>query len=338
MSDKNRFYTQLLDALEQGQAVTLMTSLGTRKGQKAFLLNETLTVSDESLRPNWERAVEMLPETMPQILETGNGPVLYERVCARPKLIICGGGHVAQPLGVLGRLLDFEVTVIDDRPEFANADRFPGAEILCMPYQEALEKAPRGADCYFVIVTPGHIADRECLETILKNNQYAYVGMIGSRRKVGLLREELLEQGYSEETVDGIHMPIGLRIGAKTPAEIATCIAAQLIEVRSGTDGGFDRDGLRAMALGTPMVLCTIIKKNGSAPRGVGARLMVDKEGHTYGTIGGGEGEAAAVNAAPKVLEMGKARFLEHTMQNSDAHQAGMICGGTVTVLMEPVN
>lgn len=335
---KNRFYTQLRDTLDQGNAVTLMTSLGARKGQKAYLMNGTLTVSDETLRPQWKIAAEKIPEAMPQILETGYGPVLYERVSARPKLILCGGGHVAQPLGVLGTLLDFEVTVIDDRPEFANAKRFPGANILCMPYPEALEQAPSGADCYYVIVTPGHIADRECLEFILRKNRFAYAGMIGSRRKVELLREDLAEQGFDPALVDRVHMPIGLRIGAKTPAEIATCIAAELIQVRSGADGGFDREGLAEMAAGTPMVLCTIIKKNGSAPRGVGARMMVDKEGNSYGTIGGGEGEAAVMNAAPRVLEAGKARFLEHTMQNSDAHQAGMICGGAVTVLMEPVN
>lgn len=335
---KNRFYTQLRDALAQGSAVTLMTFLGTRKGQKAFLIEGALTVSDEALRPQWNIAAEKIPETMPQILETGYGPVLYERISARPKLIICGGGHVAQPLGVLGKLLDFEVTVIDDRPEFANEDRFPGCQILCMPYLEALKQVPSGADCYYVIVTPGHIADRECLESLLRKNRFAYVGMIGSRRKVELLRKELAEQGFDPGLVERVHMPIGLRIGAKTPAEIATCIAAELIQVRSGADGGFDRDGLAEMAAGTPLVLCTIIKKTGSAPRGVGARMMVDRDGKSYGTIGGGEGEAAVINAAPKVLEGGKARFLEHTMQNSDAHKAGMICGGSVTVLMEPVN
>lgn len=338
MTVKNRFYTQLLEALGQGRAVTLITSLGTRKGQKAFVLDGALTVSDEALRPHWERAVALIPQNMPQILETGNGPVLFEHISARPKLVICGGGHVAQPLGVLGALLDFDVTVIDDRPEFANPERFPNAQVLCMPYLEALEQIPGGDDCYFVIVTPGHIADRECLEAVLRKGRFAYAGMIGSRRKVELLREALMSSGFARELVESVHMPIGLRIGAKTPAEIATCIAAELIQVRSGADGGFDRDGLEAISQGTPMVLCTIIKKSGSAPRGVGARLMVDKEGRTYGTVGGGAAEAAVINAAPKVLEMGQARFLEHSMQNDDAHKEGMVCGGSITVLMEPIN
>lgn len=337
MSTKNRFYTQLRDALQQGNAVTLMTSLGTRKGQKAFLLNGALTVSDESLRASWEKAVSIIPGTLPQILETGYGPVLFERVCARPKLVICGGGHVAQPLGVLGRLLDFDVTVIDDRPEFANGERFPGCNILCMPYDQALEQAPSGSDCYYVIVTPGHVADGQCLETVLRKNRFAYVGMIGSRRKVGLLKEALLKE-FPQELVDQVHMPIGLAIGANTPAEISVSIAAELVQARSGADGGFDREGLEALADGVPMTLCTIIKKSGSAPRGMGARMMVDKDGRSYGTIGGGAAEAEVINAAPRVMTAGQARFLEHTMQNSDAHKEGMVCGGTVTVLMEPVN
>lgn len=339
MSNANRFYSQLQSALNQGAALTLMTSLSTRKGQKAFLRDDTLVVTDESMRAAWERAAAMLPESWPQILETGSGPVLYERLCAHPKLIICGGGHVAHPLAQLGQMLEFDVTVIDDRPEFANSERFPGANVLCMPYLQALEQAPCGEDCYFVIVTPGHIADGQCLEAILRTNHFAYCGMIGSRRKIGLLRQDLVEQqGFDAELVERVHMPIGLRIGAKTPAEIAVCIAAELVQVRSGADGGIDRAGLAKLADGDPMVLCTIIKKNGSAPRGIGARMLVDQDDRIYGTIGGGAVERAAINAARKVMENGQARFLEHTMDNSDAHQEGMVCGGTVTILMEPIN
>ncbi|RKJ53842.1 xanthine dehydrogenase [bacterium 1XD42-1] len=337
MKEKNYFFTQLKDTLKQGHSIMLMTSLGSRKGAMAFQKENTLIVSDEDLRPQWEKIASLMPPVMPQILETGNTPVLYERVSARPKLILCGGGHVAQSTAVLGKMLDFEVTVIDNRREFANEERFPGCRILCMPYAEALKQIKSGNDTYFVIVTPGHIADQECLESILQKDQPVYIGMISSRRKADLTRETL-EPVFGTEKIAQIHMPIGLPIGGSSPAEIAVSIAAQLIQTRSNRENAFNQEGLEELASGTPMILCTVIKKNGSAPRGVGTRLMIDKDGKTYGTIGGGAAEAAVLNAAPKVLEKGVARFMEFTMQNDDIQKEDMVCGGSITVLMEPVN
>lgn len=338
---ENQFYQKLETLLRQGESVTLLSALGAHLGHKALVADGVLTVAEETCRSFWSGVAAKLPpkESMPQILELEGESVLCERICAHEQLIICGGGHVAEPVADFGQKLDFEVTVLDDRPEFASSDRFPSAKkLLCMPYAQAMPLVPSGANCYYVIVTPGHAADRECLEFLLNQNRFAYIGMIGSRRKVALVREELLRQGYDPALLARVHSPIGLSIGAKTPAEIAVSICAELIQVRSGTDGGFSREALEKLAAGERMMLATIIEKSGSAPRGVGAKLMLDASGKLYGTTGGGAGEAGVVAAAPAVLAENRPRIMTFRMDNDDARKQGMICGGVITVLLEPVN
>ena len=161
--------------------------------------------------------------------------------------------------------------------------------------------------------------------------------MIGSRKKVSVVMEQMERSGYARELLDRVYAPIGLRIGAQTPAEIAVCIAAQLIQVRSGRAGdGFDRAALAELAQGVPMMLATVISKRGSAPRAVGAKLLTDGE-RLFGTIGGGAGEARVMALTREVLDSGAPRLVECDMTNQDAGKAGMVCGGITTVLLEPI-
>jgi xanthine dehydrogenase accessory factor len=152
-----------------------------------------------------------------------------------PRLLIAGAGHVGRAVAHLGRLLNFEVVVTDDRPEFANADRFPGAgRIIVADVARTLREFPFGPDTYIVIVTRGHRHDEDALRACVRSKA-AYIGMIGSARKVGLLRERFIKKRWcSAAAWERVRTPIGLPIGSKTVEEIAVSIAAELVAVRRG--------------------------------------------------------------------------------------------------------
>ena len=150
------------------------------------------------------------------------------------RLILCGGGHVSLEVAHIARRLEFELVVIDDRPEFASRERFPMAgQVVCAPFLEALDGLGSRESDYYVILTRGHAHDRDCLEHVLRG-KYAYAGMIGSRTKVAAVKAALEAAGIAREILDGVHSPIGLSIGAQTPAEIAVSIAAELGMVCGG--------------------------------------------------------------------------------------------------------
>lgn len=164
----------------------------------------------------------------------GRRDFFLEPFFPRPRLVIVGAGHVGQAVARLGHWLDFEVTVIDDRPEMASRERFPAADFLVVDEIEpALRTFPVDADTYVVIVTRGHRHDAEALRATIRSPA-RYVGMIGSSRKVSLMRREFLEKGWATPAeFDRVHAPIGLEIGSRTVEEIAVSIAAELVLVRS---------------------------------------------------------------------------------------------------------
>ena len=157
-----------------------------------------------------------------------------EFVLPLPRLIIAGAGHIGRAVARLGKLLDFSVTVIDDRPEFANAENIPeAAEIVVGDIGESVGNIEYSSSNYFVIVTRGHRKDAEALRAAI-GHPAAYIGMIGSRRKIEIVRREFLESGWAAtEEWDKVQAPIGIEIGSKTVEEIAVSIAAERVLVRS---------------------------------------------------------------------------------------------------------
>ena len=246
------------------------------------------------------------------------------------RLILCGGGHVSLELAHIAARLEFEVVVIDDRPEFANDARFPMVhQVLCMPFEEALDQLGSRDTDFYAILTRGHAFDKECLAHVLRG-QYAYVGMIGSRTKVAAVYKALREEGFSQEMLDGVHSPIGLSIGGQTPAEIAVSIAAQLVQVRAQRGPGAVRPPQE------PGMLCTIVEKHGSAPRGVGTWMLVRPDGTCAGTIGGGQVEYQAKLHAQELWASGsQGETVEYDLSHAAA-ELGMVCGGRVKVRFEP--
>jgi len=160
--------------------------------------------------------------------------VFLEPLFPLPQLVIAGAGHIGQVVAHLGNLLNFEVTVIDDRQEFANKERLPGADhIIVDEVGKAMQQFPISQDTYVVIVTRGHRHDAEALRSCI-TSEAAYIGMIGSQRKIQLMRSQFLEEGWATpKQFDRIYAPIGIDIHSKTVEEIALSIAAQLVLVRS---------------------------------------------------------------------------------------------------------
>lgn len=164
----------------------------------------------------------------------GDVDIFYEVLDRRPRLIVVGAGHIGVPLAKLGKLLDFEVVVVDDRPEYANRDRFPGVDdILVGPYRETVASLSVHSDTYIVLVTRGHVHDQACLEQVLGSDA-AYIGMIGSKRRVRTVLNHLVESGRDVAQIRRVRAPVGLDINAHTPVEIAVSVVAEIVNVRRG--------------------------------------------------------------------------------------------------------
>lgn len=160
----------------------------------------------------------------------------YEPLVGRAVVYLFGAGHVARELAALLPRLGFGLVVADDRPEFAHRDHFPQADqIWVRDFNRMLEGEKLPPRAFVVICTRGHAFDKEVLAQVLAQ-QAAYVGMIGSRRKKATIFKALEQEGVSRELLARVHSPIGLDIGAQTPAEIALSIAAELVAVRAGRD------------------------------------------------------------------------------------------------------
>jgi xanthine dehydrogenase accessory factor len=147
-------------------------------------------------------------------------------------LYIFGAGHVSQFLSKVAKVVDFNVTVIDDREEFANRERFPEADtVIVEDFNKVFDTLDLSANPYIVIVTRGHSHDALVLEkSLVKPTRY--VGMIGSERKVRMVLEHLREKGLRKEILESVYAPIGIDINSETPQEIAISIVAELIQVR----------------------------------------------------------------------------------------------------------
>jgi xanthine dehydrogenase accessory factor len=165
----------------------------------------------------------------------GKLDVFFEVMPAPPKLIVVGAGHIAVPLAKLAKILDFHVTVIDDRLLYANRERFPDAdEVLVGEMAQVLKEMTITPSCYIVLITRGHAYDEPCLRVVLPSSA-KYIGMIGSRRRIKACFQRFRDEDkIAEELIQKVYAPIGLDIATETPAEIALSILAEVIKVRRG--------------------------------------------------------------------------------------------------------
>lgn len=332
-------YQTIYDVVEKRGRVKTGILLNGKDAGLKYLLEENSFFYPEGAERNKE-AEEFLKASVEAAVETGvvkNGDreIFVETYEKNPRLIILGGGHVSLPVAEIGRMLGFHVTVMDDREEFVTEERFPMVdERIFGDFDTLSDRIPPYENAYYVVVTRGHLGDSACARAILKR-PFAYFGMIGSRTKVRITREKLLKEGFTEEQLDQIHAPIGLPIGGQMPAEIAVSIMAEIVQEKNRHFRTYcDEEVEAAVRRSTPGTMVTIIEKKGSSPRGTGSKMFVFRDGSTAGSIGGGKVEFEAGkhavnirNTETKVYELGQG-----------AGDLGMICGGTVRVLFEPVN
>jgi xanthine dehydrogenase accessory factor len=168
---------------------------------------------------------------------------VHERPCS---LVIAGGGHVGKALSEIAALCGFRVTIVDDRPEYADPQRFPEADrVIRGRFDEVLSEYPLDATTYVVAVTRGHKHDEASLRSVIGRGA-AYVGMIGSRRRAAAVLQHLVEEGLDADAVAQVRTPIGLDIGAESPEEIAVAVMAEIILVRRGGGTGAPLSGRKA--------------------------------------------------------------------------------------------
>jgi xanthine dehydrogenase accessory factor len=179
-----------------------------------------------------EDARAVLRSRQHELLKYDDASVFVEVQRRAPEMLIVGAGHIALPLAQAAAMCDFSVTVLDDRPGFVSEDRFPTArQRIAGPLRETVRDLPMDQDTFIVLVTRGHSHDVECLLEVL-DRDIAYIGMIGSQRRVDAVFQLLVEEmGIPAEKLDRVYAPIGIAIGARTPAEIAVCIMAEVINV-----------------------------------------------------------------------------------------------------------
>ncbi len=335
-------YSEILSHLARTQPVTVETVIRGESG----LLSEGL---QRRLIP------EVVPVTDPKgrrfarVTAACDGDVLTVRepVMPQERLIVLGGGHIAMPVCEFGAKCGFQVHVLDDRPDFANRQRFPDAkEVICDSFENGIRRLGVTAFDYVVVITRGHRHDADCLRVLLPGAAPAYLGMIGSRRRTKGLLEMLKEEGFDPDRLASICTPIGLDIGAITPAEIAVSILSEVIAwKRKPEHGAPDRSCADTdLELSTveylaenhePKAIVTVIETKGSTPRGTGAKMSVSPLGRVTGSIGGGCSEAAVIQDAVRIIGTGRYRLFDIDLTGEVAESDGMVCGGTMRVLIE---
>ena len=333
---------QNLDNTKENIVITILT--GINKGDKLLLSNkEIIYTTNEKL--NWKSIIRFIPENKKSQIVIIEGEKIYvEFIRQSYNIVICGAGHVSMSIIKMCKLIELPVTVIDDRISFINNAIKEGADkVICEPFDKSLSNIKGDSGTFFIIVTRGHRYDQECLKNIIEKDN-AYIGMIGSRLRVKKVLDYLEEEGVSKEKLDRVYTPIGLRIGAETPAEIAVSIMAEIIEVKNKEKGSSTYsdeliDGaLNEIYKDIPKALVTLVSRKGSAPREVGTKMIVLKDGTMIGTIGGGCVESNIRQTALSCIDNNEKKLVKVDMTGKEAEDDGMVCGGIVELFVEPIN
>lgn len=261
MSDKSKQPSSLAitkkvaELLERGNAAVVITvARGENVGAK-LVIDEygnaagSLGELDSLVEPQVAKLLQSRDETRlvsvkdfaPEFSSADETFLLLERLQPSPRLVVCGAGHVGASLAKLGAFLGYQATLIDDRAEFLQRDRFAGEQIelvVASDWSSAVrEVIGNGRGVSVAVVTRGHSEDEQCMRAVMETKP-DYVGLIGSKRRTSIVIDRLREAGASEEELRKIRAPIGLDIGAISPEEVALAIIAEIVAERHGAAGG----------------------------------------------------------------------------------------------------
>lgn len=316
---------------ERGKVFSATIVSGPMAGEKCVY-----TENEMHGKPFWN---DFLPDLQKieqtETVRIGKREIFVELFLKAPRLLILGGGHVSLPVCQIGKILGFDITVVDDREEFVTKERFPWADhLLCCDFGSLPEELFAYENTFYVAVTRGHQGDRACARAVL-SHPFAYFGMIGSRTKVQITKDALLKEGFTKEKIESMHSPIGLPLGGQLPEEIAVSIMAEIVKEKNRRYTGFaDMEVAEAVLKGQHGVMLTILSKSGSSPRGTGSKMFLADGGQTAGSIGGGNVEFTACRDAGRVSDV---QVKDYDLSAKDASSLGMVCGGHVRVLFERI-
>jgi xanthine dehydrogenase accessory factor len=335
-----KIYHELFRNLKENKGTVLVTIIKP-SGLEKVLYTES-SVADWMSK--WDNDHSLYANLRTEGNEGEKGEVtVVEYFLPSRRLIVFGGGHIAMPLSQMAYLLKFKATVFDDRPSFANRTRFPNAsEVICESFERISRHLTFQAGDCVAIMTRGHRHDIECLRSVLSSQILpSYVGMIGSRRRVAIVRRQMKDEGFPPERLERLHAPIGLDIGAVGPEEIALSILAEIVRekresVARKRECHADMELLELLAgdLEERVAVVTVVATKGSTPREAGAKMAVFYDGRTVGSIGGGCAEAEVARDAREILLEGGYRLKTVDMEDL-AEEDGMACGGEMEVLIE---
>ncbi|MSP79187.1 MAG: XdhC/CoxI family protein [Dehalococcoidia bacterium] len=239
---------EIRDAYDGGKTVALGTLAKAPKGSSAAVGAKVFfhengkqegTLGNSDLDSAVKiKARELMAYGKCEYLSLENGAeVFVEAYTTPPQLVLMGGGHISKALAPIAKILGFRIFVLDDRPEFANRDRFPEADLTVVgSYRDDLSKFPINSNTFVIIASRGHQYDDMATEAALRSKA-GYIGLLGSRRKSILIFEEMFRKGIPEDRINSVHAPVGLDIGGRTPQEIAVSIIAEILAVRLGGSG-----------------------------------------------------------------------------------------------------
>ena len=355
-----KLYQDLLDLLARGEAAAIVS--------RYYDNNITIKELVSSLELNRWAELERLENQSAAVTcgsvtsikgESDCCLTIIERYAAQSRMVILGAGHIAVQLAPIAKRAEFEVLVYDDRASFANAKNFPDADVvICDSFTHLFQRVQLHNTDYVVVVTRGHKHDVSCLQGILAGSKPAYTGMIGSKRRVAIVKQQLSAEGYDAQRIEQIHAPIGLKIGAITPFEIAISIIAEIIKVKrldlnKGSLVSSDLNAVKTLAQDSSQfdAVATVYKTEGSVPVNSGAKLAMGYAGELAGTIGGGCSEAEVMQAARELINRGACKNSDSDasycsngwrsqlvdMSNS-AEGSGMVCGGMMQVVIENIS
>lgn len=325
-----KIYKKLLDSIQLGEPITMISNY--EKGNISKVLHNQDLNGDKIFYKHEDNKISVT-----------------ERYVSKPRLIVLGGGHIALPLCLFGKNLDFYVVVCDDRPFFANNNRFPNADqVICDTFENAINQLKLKYNDYVVIVTRGHKHDYSCLQTIINSDVFpCYVGMIGSKRRAKIVIEQISHESSLKERISKIHTPIGLSIGAVTPEEIALSIMSEIVQEKNSINN-YKNNTLVEFSPDLDIInwiikneeekgiLVTILSTSGSTPRRTGAKMLLTPYGQIIGSIGGGCSEAYVIQEARSIVQDFSYGTIDIDLSDS-AEDDGMVCGGKMTVLIEEI-
>lgn len=338
------FFKEIQGVLQNGGRGLVLSSLDEERGDKVILSGKEIVWRNEDCRLkkedlenpeiwNWMQCEQS------RVVDLADIRWLAEVLKPESRLIICGAGHVALSCLRMAKLLGMDVTVLEDREEYAKqAEEAEADRVVCKPFREAIRELENTDNCKYLVMTRAHKMDQDCLEEIFRK-PYSYVGMLGSPKKIAALRSNLVQAGIEEAHFDKLHSPVGLDIGAKTPAEIGVSVMAELIQLQnSGKEEmcSYSREMLGRQALHPAAgILCTLVDNGGGSPRNLGTKMLVYSSDDRIGTIGGGVLEGTVIRDAVQMMEKGEKRKIIHS--GVDGNDSGMVCCRDAEVLLERV-